>query len=130
MITMDMIASCCFLGKIKGYMRGLDSDNGKGSWGHGEINQFSGIPATTRGEDLRGKTNSAVAKLPICRGLAIISSTSSEVFSSSANTLSSSSDSKEATHPKCACRISSREDVSVPAKAILIHPRPSAQDEQ
>ena len=75
---------------------------------------------------MKGKTNSVMDKLPASRGLAIAFSVTSEVFSSFSNTVSSSSDSEEVTCPKCACRISNREDVSVPAKAILIHPRPSS----
>ena len=56
--------------------------------------------------------------------LEVLSATSAGVFSSVVNLfldlLAESVDSEESTQPKYPCKISSRDDVSVPAKAIFI----------
>ena len=63
------------------------------------------MSATTRGEDLKGKTESAVAKLPASVGLAEIFSIALGVSSSSVDTFSDSLDSEESIHPKCPCKV-------------------------
>ena len=88
------------------------------------------IPAITSGINWNGKTNSAVAKLLTSLDLAVTSSEVPEAFSSSTKTSSSSSDSEGLTCSKCACRMSSREDVSVPARPFWYVPVPHTVTEQ
>ena len=79
------------------------------------------MPATTSGVDLKGKTSSAVAKPLALGGVVEVFSAISELFSSVVNPFSDSlADSEESLQPKCPCKISRRDDVSVPAKAIFI----------
>ena len=70
-------------------MRGPDCDIGKGSQDHREVNIFQEYQQLKGGEDLKGKTNSAMDKLPAFGGLAIAFSATSEDLSSFSKTLSS-----------------------------------------
>ena len=65
-----------------------------------------------------------MAKQLASGGVVEVFSAISGVFSSVVNPFSDSSvdsaDSEESTQPKCPCKISRRDDVSVPARAIFI----------
>ena len=83
---------------------------------------------TTVGMDFKGKTSSAVVRLLISGMVIEVFFTTSGVSSSVVNSLlesSADSDSEESTWQKYPCKITKREDVSLPAKAIFILPKPS-----
>ena len=85
----------------------------------------------TIGMDFKGKTSSAVAKPPTLGSVVVIFSKTSEVFSLVVDFMSDSSEDaidsevSTSTWPKYPLGISSKEEVSVPVRAILILPRPS-----
>ena len=81
--------------------------------------------------DFKGKTNSAVAKPPTSGSVAGIYSGISELFSSIVASFSDflvetvDLEVSRSMQPKCSSRMSNKE-VSVPARAILILPKPSS----